>query len=202
MTPLAAHLLFATAWLTFAAVHSLLAGESAKRRLRPRLGAFYRLVYNVVAVAHLSLVWLVGRWTLGGADPFALPPGARTAVDAIEVVGWLLLLVGLRGYDLGRLVGARQIRNRRRGIDEPEDEPLRLDGLHRYVRHPLYAGAMLILWGRAVDPFGVATAVWGTAYMLVGTWFEERKLLRLYGEAYAAYRRRVPAFLPWKGRAV
>ena len=47
---------------------------------------------------------------------------------------------------------------------------------------------------------GLATAVWGSAYLVIGTAFEERKLRRLYGQAYEDYRARVPAFVPWKGR--
>jgi len=60
--------------------------------------------------------------------------------------------------------------------------------LHRFVRHPLYSAAFLILWG--------------SVYLVVGSHFEERFLERLYGDAYADYRRRVPAFVPWKGRAI
>jgi protein-S-isoprenylcysteine O-methyltransferase Ste14 len=85
--------------------------------------------------------------------------------------------------------------------DRDAPEPLRLDGPHRFVRHPLYTALFLVLWGRAFDEAMIATAVWGSLYLIVGTRFEERKLLRLHGAAYARYRARVPAFLPWKGRA-
>jgi protein-S-isoprenylcysteine O-methyltransferase Ste14 len=88
------------------------------------------------------------------------------------------------------------------GIDESDDEPLRLDGLHRFVRHPLYTGVFLILWGRVDGDFELATAVWGSLYLLIGTWFEERRLVKLYDGSYVDYRRRVPAFIPWRGRAL
>jgi protein-S-isoprenylcysteine O-methyltransferase Ste14 len=155
-----------------------------------------------VAILHLALVWSVGAWVFAASGAFALPPYVGPAMTGVSVAGWLVLLVGLRGYDLGRLAGTRQIRNRRAGIDAPEDEPLRREGLHRYVRHPLYTGGFLILWGRVDGEFELATAVWGSVYLLIGTWFEERRLKRLYGPAYADYRRRVPAFIPWKGRAI
>ncbi len=35
-----------------------------------------------------------------------------------------------------------------------------------------------------------------TAYMLIGSWFEEQKLLRQFGEAYAEYQKKTPAFIP------
>jgi len=202
MTPFEAHLVYAIAWLSFGLGHSLLAGEAVKARLRPSLGAGYRLAYNGFAVVHLGAIYAIGVWAVGEAGDFALPPAVDGAMTAVSVVGWLVLIIGLRGYDLGRLGGLRQLRNARYGIEEPEDEPLRRDGLHRYVRHPLYTGALLILWGYADDPLALATAVWGSSYLLIGTWVEERRLVRLYGDAYRDYRRRVPAFLPWRGRAI
>jgi len=197
-----AHLIYAVAWLTFGAGHSVLAGGRVKGWFQPILGAFYRLAYNAVAVVHIALVWLIGAWVFGDGGAFAIPPYLGPMMIGVSVTGWLVLLIGLRGYDLGRLAGTRQIRNHFNGIDEPDDEPLRLDGLHRYVRHPLYAAGFLILWGRVDGGFELATAMWGTMYLLIGTWFEERRLVKLYGGTYADYRRRVPTFLPWKGRAL
>jgi protein-S-isoprenylcysteine O-methyltransferase Ste14 len=197
VTSLEAHLWYALAWLSFGVAHSLLAREAVKARLRPLLGAYYRLTYNIVAVLHIALVWAVGWLVLSGRGQFDLPAWGESVLWAGHVGGWLLLVAGLAGYDLGRLV-----QNHLMGIDAPEDEPLRLDGLHRYLRHPLYSAGFLILWGRAVGEFELATALWGSLYLLIGAVFEERGLLRLYGEDYADYRRRVPAFIPWKGRVL
>lgn len=202
MSSLEAHLWYALAWLSFGVAHSLLARDVAKTRLRPLLGAYYRLTYNIVAVFHLGLVWVIGWVVFAGQDRFGLPPWTEASLWALNIAGWLLLFFGLTGYDLGRMAGTRQIRNHRRGIEEPEDEPLRRDGLHRYVRHPLYSAGFLILWGRTFGEFELATALWGSLYLVVGAAFEERGLLRLYGADYADYRRRVPAFIPWKGRAL
>jgi protein-S-isoprenylcysteine O-methyltransferase Ste14 len=199
VAPAAAHALYALAWTSFGLGHSLLAAEAAKRRLGPFLGPFYRLAFNGIAVIHLGLVWLAGRHLLGELAPFDLGDSARLVLGAVHLAGWGLMAWGLSGYDLGRLAGTRQVRNHFRRLAEPEDEPLRTGGLHRFVRHPLYSAGFLILWGRAADPFGFATALWGSLYLIVGARFEEGKLLRLYGAAYAGYRRRVPAFLPWRG---
>lgn len=202
MSMIAAQLVYALAWFGFGLGHSLLAGVRAKALLTPALGPYYRLTYNLLAAVHISAVWLLGRWLLGDAAPFALSGAARAGMTGLSVLGIAILLLALRGYDLGRLAGTTQIRNHRLGTPEPEDEPLRTDGFHAWVRHPLYAGAYLILWGNALDSFALATAIWGSAYLAIGTMFEERRLLKLYGEAYRRYRAQVPAVLPWRGKAL
>lgn len=202
MSPLAAHLVYALAWASFGLGHSLLARASVKARLGPWLGAYTRLAYNAVAVVHLAAVFAVGAWAIAPGGDFAMAPWAATTLLVVHVAGWIVMLAALGGYDLGRLAGTRQVRAARLGIDEPEDEPLRRDGFHRWVRHPLYSAGLLILWGLADDPLGLATAVWGSVYMVAGTVFEERDLARRYGADYDEYRRRVPMFVPWRGRAM
>ncbi len=194
------HLVYALAWLSFSVGHSLLACDGCKWRLRPRFGAFYRVFYNAFAAIHLGLVWWLGDLIFRGRPRFDFSVEMHDLLFAVYAVGWLVMLLALRGYDLGRLAGIHQIRGYLRGGEDSEDEHLRLDGLHRYVRHPLYSGVFLILWGRVTGDFELATAVWASLYLLVGAWLEERRLLGLYGAKYAQYRRRVPAFVPWRGR--
>lgn len=181
------HLLYALAWAAFGLSHSGLAG----RRLA---GRWSRLLYNAMAVAAFLAVGAVGAATLGDRPAFDLPGWAKAGLGVVHLSGWGLMLWAARFYDLGRLGGLTQLRH----PEEPEDEPLRLDGPHRRVRHPLYSAAFLILWGTALSPLGLATACWGSLYLLIGTACEERRLLRRYGEDYARYRATVPAFIPWK----
>lgn len=202
MTIWHAHAVYGLAWLSFGLGHSLLAGEAAKRWLRPRLGGGVRIAYNAIAIVHLAAVAAVGHWAFAATAPWPLPPALRAALLTVAAAGVVLLVVAGRGYDLGRLSGLRQLRAARQGIVEAEDEPLRTDGLHRFVRHPLYSAAFLVLWGLVDDHQSAATAAWGSVYLVIGTWAEERRLLRRYGQAYTDYRRRVPAFVPWHGRAI
>ena len=47
--------------------------------------------------------------------------------------------------------------------------------------------------------FTTTNVVWRAVfvlYLLVGAWLEDRKLARNFGDAFAVYRREVPAFLP------
>lgn len=192
-----AHLAYAAAWLSFGVLHSVLAARSVKDGPGRPLGRAYRIAYNGFAVVHLAVVWLLGRELLGAYALSGLPGWWPAAGMALTVAGVAVMAVAIFDYDRARFLGIAQL-----GSDgAAEDEPLRIGGLHRFVRHPLYSGLFLFLWGRAQSEFGLATAVWASLYLVIGTAFEERRLVALYGEAYSAYRRRVPAFVPWKGMA-
>ncbi|MDA1091211.1 MAG: methyltransferase [Proteobacteria bacterium] len=195
-----AHLIYALAWLSFGAVHSVLAGVAFKNRFEPRFGPYYRLSYNLLATLHIGLVMVVGGAVMS-PQAYALEPGVGAGLTGIRVLGGVVLLLALREYDLGRFSGLSQIRAHRQGAPEPGVEPLIIDGMHRIVRHPLYLGAYLIFWGGAVNDFGLATAVWGSLYLWIGARHEERSLRALYGQAYADYQATVPAIIPWKGGA-
>ena len=197
-----AHVVYMLAWLSFAAAHSWLAGAGMRARFHTWFGAHARLIYNLVAVAHLGLVFILGNWVFDGMPRFAIVGWGWTALTLLAVGGWAGMFLVLRTYDLGRFSGMAQIRAARAGTTLDDDEPLITHGFHAYMRHPLYAAAFLILWGAAWNDLGLASAVWGTGYLIIGSRFEERRLRRLHGDAYRDYRKRVPAFIPWRGRVI
>lgn len=192
-----AHAAYAAAWASFGLLHSLLAHEPWRTRLKRACGAHGRLVYNAIALVHLGLIYAAGGWLFRGLPAVLWPTPVAGALMVVHLSGWVLMAVALRGYDTGRLAGLAQLAERRRGIAEPsDDEPLKTEGLHAVVRHPLYAAGLLILWGQALGAWGLATAAWGSLYLVLGARAEERRLGTLLGDAYDRYRRRVPAFIP------
>lgn len=199
MDAILAHTLYALAWAGFGLGHSLLAIPAVAARLR--LGAYTRLAYNGLAVVHLLTVLAAGRWLLPDPAVFDRPGWLTTAQAIAAFLGAAVFLWGLSGYDIGRFAGTAQIRAHRAGLVLPADEPLRIAGANRWVRHPLYAGALPMLWGAVTDERGLATAVWASLYLLAGMRHEETTLEALYGDAYRDYKTKVPALLPWRGRA-
>ena len=202
MNPDAAQVVYGFLWLGFRVIHSMLAGSRAKARLQPWLGPYYRLAYNIFAVVHIGAIIIFGAWAFDGghpAEPFA---NWRPMIDLVSVAGWALMVLSLRSYDLGRFAGTAQIKAYRAGRDWVDDEPLITTGFHAYMRHPIYTAGLLILWGSAWTDLGLATAVWGSLYLIIGARMEERRLIRNFGDAYRDYRDRVPMFVPWRGRAI
>lgn len=188
------HGLYALLWLSFGVVHSALAHQPLRRVWKALFGRSARLAYNLLSTVHIAAVLAAAPLWLFADPRFAAPGWAAAAQAVVAAAGLFLLLVAARHYDMGRFLGLRQLTQVADATDD--DEPLRTDGLHARLRHPLYAAGLLILWGLASDEAGLATAVWGTLYFLIGAQCEERRLIALFGDAYRDYRQRVPAFLP------
>ncbi len=76
------------------------------------------------------------------------------------------------------------------------------EGLYAYVRHPQYSALFLLILSLLIQ--WPALLSWLMAPILIVTYLrlarrEERAMLDIFGEDYAAYRARTPAFLPaWR----
>ena len=76
---------------------------------------------------------------------------------------------------------------------------LETKGVHRYIRHPLYMGTLLLLWSIFLFfPLLSNLLACGmiTLYTLIGIRFEEKKLSREFGESYDIYKRTTPMLIP------
>ena len=188
------------AWLGYGLLHSLLASLTVKRRVAarwPRLMPAYRLFYNGVALAALVPMMV---WLLRDSGPFLwrwTGPAAWMA-NALGLAALVALLVPGSPYDTAAFLGWRAWREGR--TDGGDAELFRVGTLHRFVRHPWYALSLLLLWTRDMTSLRLVSACWITAYFVIGSRLEERKLIHFYGDRYRRYRARVAAFvpLPWK----
>jgi len=71
-------------------------------------------------------------------------------------------------------------------------------GILGVIRHPWYAGGMVIIWARDLDVSAIVTNLILTGYFIVGTVLEERKLSVEFPEAYKEYQQKVSMFLPYQ----
>jgi len=157
----------------------------------------YRLAFNVLAVLLLAVP--LGL-TLNGSGPWiwrwsGLASGVAVVLSAAAVVGFLW---SLKFYDGSEFLGLRQFKERNTSVDDQEQ--FQLSPLHRWVRHPWYFFALVIIWTRDMNLEMLITAILMTVYFIIGSRLEERKLLRYHGEIYRRYREQVPGLvpLPWK----
>jgi methanethiol S-methyltransferase len=181
-----------SAWLAgFTAQHSGMARESFKRRWARVVSArLERSVYAALSGVLLLALPFVWQPLPGGA--WWELPRVFVLVPLFAAAG--LVLVNLR-YDHAGLFGLRQAWE---GA-WPEEDKLLITGPYRYVRHPLMACVLVFLWAQPVMTSTLALLCGGlTGYIALGLTLEERDLLCRFGKAYAGYRRRVPALVPWR----
>ena len=186
-------------WLIVAIIvwgvfHSVTASIAFKESMRRIFGngfmRFSRLLYNLFAlISFLPVLYIVGK--APGSELYSVPSPWSGLMLAGQGVAALLLGVAVLQADTLSFVGLRQVFE--------EEKPARLvtKGLYKIVRHPLYTFSLLFLW---LSP----TVHWNsfvfyialTGYIFVGAYFEERKLLREFGQDYANYKSATPMIVP------
>lgn len=193
-------ILIALAWAAYAALHSLLASVAVKAwvaRRWPDLMPGYRLGFNVfAAVALLPVLWLVygteNQWLWRWSGAWAW---LANSLAAAAIAGFI---VTARAYDMDEFLGLRQWRQGDGSTDDREG--FTISFLHRFVRHPWYFLGLVLVWTRDMNGPLLVSALAITAYFVIGSRLEERKLIALHGDAYRSYLARVPGLmpLPWK----
>lgn len=180
--------------LLWGVIHSILASLGFKAWLANLVGKSlmrgYRLSYNLFSfLSFLPILYLV--WILPDAPLYTVPAPISYAMILGQGIGVVLLIIGVLQTDTLSFVGLRQL------FEEERPATLVTHGLYRLVRHPLYTAGLLVLWlAPQVTVNSFTMYVGATIYLIIGAYFEERKLSREFGEAYAAYKARTPMLIP------
>ncbi len=192
--------------IAFGVVHSLLASHPAKQFAQRLIGvnvatATYRLMFNVLAFATiLPALYLVFR--LPNRELYRLPTPWDSIALGLQVLAALGLLYSVYQMDVWFFLGVRQLGEPpqlgvRYSIDSTSTSHLVTNGLHRFVRHPLYTTSLIVLY--LASPMSLnwlAFTIGCHVYFFAGSIFEERKLVREFGAAYRVYQQRVPRLVP------
>jgi protein-S-isoprenylcysteine O-methyltransferase Ste14 len=168
-------------FVLFAAHHSLFARAGAKAlmtRLVPE--TLIRSLY--VWIASALLVAVVVLWQPVGGMLYRVDRWGAVILAFVQLAGVLLSAASVRAIDALELAGIR--------AHDPQG--LQIAGPYRIVRHPLYLGWILIVFGAASmtgDRF--LFAVVSSLYLIVAIPWEERSLEAAFGEGYRRYMQQV-----------
>ncbi len=176
--------------------HSWMASLSCKRRVARRWPALvpgYRLLFNLLAL----LLLIPSGWLLlsyPGDLLWQWSGYGRWLADGLALMAVLCFVHSLRSYDMGLFLGLRQWREDAAEADGREG--FRVSFWHRFVRHPWYFFALIVLWTREMNAAQLLAYGLISLYLVVGSRLEEERLIALYGDSYRRYRQRVAGLLP------
>ena len=108
----------------------------------------------------------------------------------LAVWGVWIINLSFRYYDFRAFIGLRP---------EPEGR-LQKKGLMKLVRHPIYLGTLMIMFGfffYSPTQTAMIIAMVTLVYVFIGIRLEEGKLLQEFGEEYREYQKEVPMLIPY-----
>jgi protein-S-isoprenylcysteine O-methyltransferase Ste14 len=141
--------------------------------------------------AHLGSTWL---WLAGTLAAMGFFPIATSTSVVIALATFALLLAALVRTWAAAYLGSDVVQDK-----DLHSERVVADGPYRYVRNPLYLGTWLLTAALSIlMPPGGALFALLTVTLLIVAWVlaEEQKLTIERGDAYIAYLKKVPRFIP------
>lgn len=185
--------------LQFPLLHSFLLSRPGRRVLGRVLPAPVgpRLVPTTYAfVASLQLLLTFRAWSPSGVVWWEARDGLRVALTVAFAAAWGFL--GLTMRDAGLSVQTGSLGWTSVWRDVPlRYPPMPTHGTFRLCRQPVYVAFASTLWTVPVwTPDALVLASVWTTYCLVGPLHKEARYRRAFGDAFEAYRRRTPYWLP------
>lgn len=188
-----AYILLILIWTGYFTFHSLLAAHFVKNRAEKSLGLSgkkYRMTYVLLSVILLiPLLWYTAAHQ--GNRLFEVSVWTQFIGLMLATYGVFIVREGFRYYHTPAFLGLAN--------PELEQDKLVIEGLNRYVRHPLYAGTILIVLGLVVflpTMTNLIVFILILIYTLIGIKLEEKKLVEQFGQEYEDYRKNVPMLIP------
>ena len=109
----------------------------------------------------------------------------------------LRFFLAILSLSMGAYLGAK---SHKAVFGEAHDQPKLIDsGVYSWIRHPMYLGPLVFCLGFFFSSLSLLSlGIWIGFFILYDKMatYEEEDLIRILGEEYAAYRERVPKWIP------
>ncbi len=189
-------------WAAYCAVHSTLISIPVTSWLKAVLASryrFYRLFFNIFSIATLIPLVMYSHSARFRTEPLFTWSGYwRILQYCLIGLGLVLVVAGARHYSMLQFLGIQQIRKESARSAMTASGDLDDTGVLGLVRHPWYVAVFILLWTSDLNRAAITVNLVLSAYLIVGTLLEERKLVIEFGEEYRRYQDRVSMFIPLK----
>ena len=194
-------------FLLFALIHSITVSGWFKRLCQKVLGeifmrVWYRFLYSLVSGSTAAIAFYLIYQTPDRAIWIG-PLWFRWLMHAIQIVGLVLGVRAFEHLDTWEFMGFTQVwRYLMKGevngnIEGLTQQELVTTGVYGIVRHPMYlAGIIIFTFEPNITKNGLTVTVLADLYFLFGSFIEERRFIRAFGDQYKEYRERVPRLVP------
>ncbi len=155
---------------------------------------FYSAVYAIFS--GLALLLVVIFWQKIG-EPFIRLEGVYLIciwLTYLTIGVWVIWAIrSLSPFDA---FGVQPVLNKLHN-NKPDESVFRVCGPYRWVRHPLYTAVLIMIWIYSTPTADrlLFNLLW-TVWIIFGTIWEERDLLKEFGEPYKRYQKNVPMLIP------
>ena len=111
--------------------------------------------------------------------------------------GWLFSLYATFLIDHADLLGLQQ------AFSYWREKPyipvtFQVVSVYKYIRHPIMLGTICGLWATPSMSMGhLVLAIGFTVYILIGIYFEERDMIKTYGDVYTTYQQNTSMLFPF-----
>ena len=191
------HIVLVLAWAIYFFLHSYFASEAVKDYFRQKFTSgyrYYRLFYNLLASGGLFLILF-----LNGAisSPFLLEVNQFTSVTGLILATWgfFVIRIAFKTYDLQKFLGTKFVTN----DQDKYISELITSGIRSHIRHPIYAGTILIVigfWVFRPSLTHLISVLCIFIYLYIGIMLEEKRLIKEFGNKYIEYQKKVPMLIP------
>jgi protein-S-isoprenylcysteine O-methyltransferase Ste14 len=174
----------------FASHHSVFARDDVKRRMSAIPRRLLRSVY--VWIASLLLIAVCLLWQSIGGEVYRVTGTGTVALALVQIAGIWFIYGAVARLDPLELAGIRTEDEAARRRTASGPSALQITGPYRLVRHPIYLGWILIVFGVShMTGDRLAFATVSSLYLIVAVPWEERSLRQSFGEDYDRYTRQV-----------
>jgi protein-S-isoprenylcysteine O-methyltransferase Ste14 len=194
------HVIAVLLWMLWCTLHSTLIATPVTDYLKRKLGdrfRFYRLFFNAASLAtFLPVVYY--SISIRQAPVFRWEGHLMIVKYLLLATSITLFAAGGKHYSMSQFLGIRQIKTGRANLALSENDTADTSGILGAIRHPWYTASLMFIWARDVSLSTLLINIVISAYFVVGTILEERKLLLEFGEKYREYQKNVSMFIPYK----
>ena len=183
------------ALLGFGAFHTMSANEGVRSAVLKRMNLsshFYNGIRAAISftllILSVAVLFRMAERTIAFFPPLKGIPAIIPAMVALWIAGTALRQVAKAGR-LPQFFGFQEY-----------PRLFIFSGAYALCRHPMYSGWLIASWGLMISKPFLLTLFYNlllTALVVLIALQEERRMISLFGDKYAAYRKQTPFLLPY-----